>query len=209
MASSQDIPVLVISDNSRSERRVSPAWIIAQLKTKLEPITGIPVSSQGLSLRVSGSLQSLQQLPDTTPLSRLGLYEYAELHVSDSRPAGLRENFTDVSAVAKYEMPKQEYETRTDSVLAWKKAQKLGRFDPDAPGLEEQKINAIRREIEDRGAGAWIGIALDEPTGKNDGSINGVRYFECPSKHGVFIRPERVEVGDFPVADDLDDDEEF
>ena len=48
-------------------------------------------------------------------------------------------------------MPEAEYETRSDSVLAWKKAQKLGRFDPDAPSIEEQKVRAFDREIEKRG----------------------------------------------------------
>lgn len=59
--------------------------------------------------------------------------------------------------------------------------------------------------------GAWIGIALDEPTGKNDGSIkkDGQRYFECGANHGVFVRAERVEVGDFEVLDEFGSDEEF
>jgi tubulin-folding cofactor B len=48
-------------------------------------------------------------------------------------------------------MPTTEYETRTDSVLAWKKAQKLGRFDPNAPSIEQQKILASEREVEERG----------------------------------------------------------
>jgi tubulin-folding cofactor B len=48
-------------------------------------------------------------------------------------------------------MPTEEYETRTDSVLAWKKAQKLGRFDPSAPSIEQQKILASEREVEERG----------------------------------------------------------
>jgi hypothetical protein len=48
-------------------------------------------------------------------------------------------------------MPTTEYETRTDSVLAWKKAQKLGRFDPNAPSIEQQKILASQREVEERG----------------------------------------------------------
>lgn len=48
-------------------------------------------------------------------------------------------------------MPSTEYETRSDSVLAWKKAQKLGRFDPNAPSIEEQKIRASEREVEERG----------------------------------------------------------
>ena len=48
-------------------------------------------------------------------------------------------------------MPAAEYESRTDSVLAWKKAQKLGRFDPNAPTIEQQKILASEREVEERG----------------------------------------------------------
>lgn len=48
-------------------------------------------------------------------------------------------------------MPAAEYENRTDSVLAWKKAQKLGRFDPNAPSIEQQKILASEREVEERG----------------------------------------------------------
>jgi hypothetical protein len=48
-------------------------------------------------------------------------------------------------------MPAAEYEHRTDSVLAWKKAQKLGRFDPDAPSIEQQKVRASEREVEERG----------------------------------------------------------
>lgn len=48
-------------------------------------------------------------------------------------------------------MPSTEYEARTDSVLAWKKSQKLGRFDPNAPTIEQQKIRALEREIEERG----------------------------------------------------------
>ena len=63
----------------------------------------------------------------------------------------MRPNFTDASKVAKYEMPPDEYEQKTDSVLAWKKANKLGRFDPSAPTLEEAKLQAIDAEIKNRG----------------------------------------------------------
>ncbi|PKY01605.1 hypothetical protein P168DRAFT_312721 [Aspergillus campestris IBT 28561] len=41
-------------------------------------------------------------------------------------------------------------------------------------------------------AGDWVGIELDEPTGKNDGSVQGERYFDCEPGFGMFIRPSAV-----------------
>ena len=37
-------------------------------------------------------------------------------------------------------------------------------------------------------SGEWIGVALDEPKGGNDGTVKGETYFACAPKHGVMVR---------------------
>ena len=162
-------------------------------------------------------------------------------------------------------MPESEYEKLSGTVLAQKKAQQVGRFNPKAPEIREMKVKEMVEEVRKRSksfrvphgcrvvfsllcacqhltwfsqgiaVGArcilsndssrrgtirfvgpipslpgvqdapWVGIELDEPTGRNDGSVNGVRHFTCEKNKGVFVRPEKVGVGDF---EELNLDEE-
>lgn len=43
-------------------------------------------------------------------------------------------------------------------------------------------------------AGDWIGVELEDDSGKNDGSVQGERYFDCPMGKGMFLRPSVVTV---------------
>ena len=47
-------------------------------------------------------------------------------------------------------------------------------------------------EVEGVAVGAWVGVALDEPQGRHDGSKGGRRYFEAAAGCGIFVRPHQV-----------------
>lgn len=67
----------------------------------------------------------------------------------------MRPNLTDLSSVEKYVLPTETYESLPNSVLAWKKNQKLGRFDPNALSPEEtlrKQVEKDRAEVAKRGA---------------------------------------------------------
>ena len=37
--------------------------------------------------------------------------------------------------------------------------------------------------------GDWVGVELEDASGKNDGAVQGQRYFNCAPAHGMFLRP--------------------
>lgn len=37
-------------------------------------------------------------------------------------------------------------------------------------------------------SGTWVGVRVESADGKNDGSVQGVRYFNCPPQCGIFVR---------------------
>ncbi|KAL8696362.1 MAG: hypothetical protein Q9224_002837 [Gallowayella concinna] len=47
--------------------------------------------------------------------------------------------------------------------------------------------------------GGWVGVVLEEATGKNDGAVQGQRYFDCPPDHGMFVRPSAIKILDYPT----------
>ncbi|KAI0019778.1 CAP-Gly domain-containing protein [Xylariomycetidae sp. FL0641] len=43
-------------------------------------------------------------------------------------------------------------------------------------------------------AGDWVGVELEDESGKNDGSVQGERYFDCFPGRGMFVRPAAVTI---------------
>jgi len=75
------------------------------------------------------------------------------------------------------------------------------------PGKRRGAVGFIG-EVEGLAAGYWVGVKLDEPVGRNDGSRGDKKYFECEPGFGSFVRPKNTAVGDYPERDLLDDDDD-
>ncbi|KAK6493431.1 dynactin subunit 1-like isoform X9 [Huso huso] len=44
--------------------------------------------------------------------------------------------------------------------------------------------------------GKWVGVILDDAKGKNDGTVQGKRYFTCEENHGIFVRQSQIQLVD-------------
>lgn len=55
-----------------------------------------------------------------------------------------------LSSVPKYTMPESTYAALPDTVLAYKRSHKLGRFDPTVPETQERQAQEMWKEVEER-----------------------------------------------------------
>ncbi|KAI5475046.1 hypothetical protein MNV49_002071 [Pseudohyphozyma bogoriensis] len=227
----------VTSDSTHSERRFSPLLSIADLKSKLEIITGTPAQHQSLSLLKGSSgsaLQLVARLDDEArTLDEYGATEWMTIKVDNLDPSsqGLSGQFTDLSRVEKFELTNEEYEARSDTVLAYKQRNKLGRFAPSSEtpatpfdpalvpgarcevslsdeGMKRRGEVKFVGEVEFGKKEVWVGVMWDEPVGKGDGLVEGKRYFQTPPFRASFVKPENVRVGDYPELDPFADEED-
>ncbi|KAA3681339.1 uncharacterized protein DEA37_0003437 [Paragonimus westermani] len=52
--------------------------------------------------------------------------------------------------------------------------------------------------------GEWIGVVLSAPTGKNDGTVGGVCYFQCKPMHGIFSKRQNLRHVSAAVTDNTE-----
>ena len=77
------VTVFVVSPDTRSERRYDPHLTVVQLKTKLESVTGIPVSAQQITLHNNEDDSAIATLDDDSkPLGFYSLRDWQALKVS-------------------------------------------------------------------------------------------------------------------------------
>lgn len=165
--------------------------------------------------------------------AQLGLYgphDFYLIHIIDLDPATI--NIDNLEDVPKYEISEEAYAQRDNTFRKFKEQQMKQNPDlmkPNKPQIDEEfqrefidgvnvgdrcKLNpgdkrgTVRYvgKVPEGQPGYYVGLELDEPLGKNDGTIKGTRYFQCPENHGLFVRPNTIEVGNFrPYIEDPDE----
>ncbi|KAF9165474.1 hypothetical protein DFQ26_009927 [Actinomortierella ambigua] len=230
--------LFITSEHNNIELRLSKALTIESVKARLEPITGVSPAFQQLQLHKDGVFVTSMEGDPNAMLGSFPIEDYWTIHVIDTNPSKVKGQFNDVSLVEKFEISQEEYEKRTDSVLAFKQRNKLGRFadaastssaSSDKDQLYDEAAQTMKvgdrcevdlggDSMKRRGTikflgkteflpGLWVGVQYDEPLGKHDGSVDGVRYFTCPPKYGSFVRPDKLKAGDFPEEDLFSDED--
>ncbi|XP_077878539.1 centrosome-associated protein 350 isoform X6 [Ictidomys tridecemlineatus] len=58
--------------------------------------------------------------------------------------------------------------------------------------------------------GFWAGVELDKPEGNNNGTYDGIVYFVCKEKHGIFAPPQKIShiLENFDDYIDINEDED-
>ncbi|KAJ8683039.1 hypothetical protein QAD02_018831 [Eretmocerus hayati] len=231
VVASDFINLTITSSNNEAhsiERRFKKGIQISEFKDKLELLVGCPSNSMQVEIFNKNDDKICQLHDNERVLGSYPIDNGMRAHVT-----GIHDQTVDESNVEKFELSEEEYAKRTDTVAAFLKEHKLGKYnEEEAKKREEEKLKEREKEeklissmkIDDRcevtvpgnpkrratikyigqtdfKSGCWIGVKYDEPFGKNDGSVSGKRYFECPDKYGGFVRPACVVIGDFPEED--------
>lgn len=209
----------------RTEKQFDEGITVEELKKKLYPIVGTEPQFMNLQLfsKEEDTAPTVSSLSDGKTLFEYGIQrDRMRIHVIDTDPNN-KISYED-EEVEKYVISEEDYDKRDDTFRKWKKKN----IDPfvskttkplsaeeekySSPSIIEGIEKENRCELKEskmRGTvkfvgkvqfdkGYWVGVQLDEPLGTNDGSVNKKKYFTCPQKHGIFIRPDHINVGDYP-----------
>lgn len=212
--------------------RFSLQMTIEAVKEKMWKKCGTSVNSMGLELYDEMGAKISELSDNSRPLGFYSPQDGYRLHVVDLDPSSVTSGgwLEDTSLVEKYKISDEAYDKRDGTYRRFK--EKLARQNPSAhqtkvpdncveelcanikvgdrcqvePG-EKRGVVKFVGQAETLGPGFWIGVQYDEPLGKHDGMVKGTRYFDCPPLHGAMVRPDKVQVGDYPERDPFEEEE--
>nr|XP_026652854.1 kinesin-like protein KIF13B [Zonotrichia albicollis] len=131
----------------------------------------------------TSELRSFTSMLGSDPTSSLGTEEQQEGEKSTSSARGLNHNGSETA--------EEKLEVISDSEDANEIPEWLKEGEYVTVGTN--KTGTVRYiGPTDFQEGTWVGVELDFPAGKNDGSIGGKQYFRCNPGYGLLVKPGRV-----------------
>uniref|UniRef100_A0A8C3NIC8 Uncharacterized protein n=1 Tax=Geospiza parvula TaxID=87175 RepID=A0A8C3NIC8_GEOPR len=131
----------------------------------------------------TSELRSFTSMLGSDPTSSLGTEEQQEGEKSTSSARGLNHNGSETA--------EEKLEVISDSEDANEIPEWLKEGEYVTVGAN--KTGTVRYiGPTDFQEGTWVGVELDLPSGKNDGSIGGKQYFRCNPGYGLLVKPGRV-----------------
>uniref|UniRef100_A0A8C3TT91 Kinesin family member 13B n=1 Tax=Catharus ustulatus TaxID=91951 RepID=A0A8C3TT91_CATUS len=131
----------------------------------------------------TSELRSFTSMLGADATSSLGTEEQQEGEKSTSSARGLNHNGSE-TAEEKLEVISDSEDT--NEIPEWLK-------EGEYVTVGTNKTGTVRyigpTDFQD---GIWVGVELDLPSGKNDGSIGGKQYFRCNPGYGLLVKPGRV-----------------
>ncbi|KAJ9184963.1 hypothetical protein P3X46_004647 [Hevea brasiliensis] len=212
--------------------RFSLQSTVESVKEKLWRKCGTSVNSMSLELYDDTNSKISDLTDNSRPLGFYSPLDGFRLHVIDLDPSSVTSGgwLEDTSLVEKYTISEEDYDKRSGTFRKFKEklvSQNPSAFEPKItdnyvedlcahikvgdrcevePGEKRGVVKFVGR-AESLAPGFWVGVQYDEPLGKHDGMVKGVRYFDCPPLHGAMVRSDKVKVGDYPERDPFEDEE--
>lgn len=212
--------------------RFSLQMTVEAMKDKLWKKCGTSVDSMSLELYDDTGAKVADLTDNGRPFGFYSPMNGYRLHVVDLDPSSVTSGgwLEDTSLVEKYKISDEAYKKRDGTFRKFK--EKLALQSPSGastklpdnymedlctnikvgdrcqiePGDKRGVVKYVG-QAENLGPGFWVGVQYDEPLGKHDGLVKGTRYFDCPPLHGVMVRPDKIQVGDFPERDPFEEEE--
>lgn len=221
------------TDNIAFDIKFAKSMTVGELKNKLQIITGGSAGTMVVELYKGEQLMTSLS-DDTMMLGALPIEPGMRFHVKDNFVWDISDepvekfvlpeeeydqkdntvrSFLKRNRMGKYDEEEQQREDakRKEKEELMKQKAELctvgARCQVSVKGCPTRRGTVMYNGPLEGKTGIFIGVKYDEPMGKNDGSMQGHRYFTCPPNYGGFVSPLVVEVGDFPEEDfNLDDE---
>ncbi|OWF45699.1 tubulin-folding cofactor B-like [Mizuhopecten yessoensis] len=200
-----------IAGNMKLEAYNKDDKLICKLDDNEALLGSYPVDD-GMRLHVVDATIKLGEFEDTSKVEKFEISEDSYAKRTDSvRAFKERNKMGRFQEISPEEQKKLDEEKAKKAEAEKQKAESLHVGDRCEVRIPAQPVKRGQIKyvgLTDFKEGLWAGVQYDEPVGKNDGSVKGKRYFDCPAKYGGFARVNHLEVGDFPEEDlDFSDDE--